>query len=245
MPRFRYSNGEPGTPGTGVPGPRSAWNTAGAVPTHPHFLQDIYTCFSQNRTFLWISTIWPLTRRWLAESEILIGTHVRTDCEEFGTYFQCVTSQTTQESKVRREYLEGGVILWNGARLTNGLRGTVLSQPVDVKVPTLEERQLSILPHTGARYELPGICFLSPFADDGEKWHFYCGNQPPLTFKFKNEKKRAAFASLAESVIASEKEARNTTFRAYILVLFLPFLCAAVLAWLLSVVFKVVRPTTP
>lgn len=169
---------------------------------------------------------------WIAADEVLFSHHQMISCEESEEHFICTSIQTTQNEKFMSEYQNGGVFLWNGARLSEGVHARI----VTTGVPEMEYRDgalhqkkingaginkiVSINRHIGASYRDGEPCRLSPYAGDANHWNLSCLEEGG--FRFVDEKMRKKFQGLNDVVELEKRRLSSTLRNAYFFSLLIP-----------------------
>ncbi len=187
---------------------------------------------------------------WIADGEFLFSHHQMISCEESVEQFICTSIQTSKNEKSMSEFQNGGVVLWNGARLSEGIHARI----VTTGTPEMEYRDgafhqkgingagidkiVSINRHIGADFRDGGPCRLSPHADDVNHWNLSClaeGN-----FRFADEKIRKKFLGLNEAVEFEKRKLSSTLRNAYFFSLLIPLaiflMCSGLVYFLVKLV---------
>lgn len=169
---------------------------------------------------------------WIADGEVLFSHHQMISCEELEAHFICTSLQTTQDEKFMSEYQNGGVFLWNGARLSEGVHARIMT----TGIPEMEygdgafhqkringagiDKIVKINRHIGASFRDGGPCRLSRYADDANHWNLSCLAEGD--FRFFDEKMRKKFLSLNEAVELEKRRLSSTLRNAYFFSLLIP-----------------------
>ena len=187
---------------------------------------------------------------WIADGEFLLAHHQMISCEESAEQFICTSIQTTKNEKSMSEFQNGGVLLWNGARLSEGIQARI----VTTGIPEMEYRDgafhqksikgvginkiVSINRHMGADFRGGIPCKLSPHADDANHWNLSClveGN-----FRFVDEKIKSKFLGLNGAVELEKRKLSSTLRNAYVFSLLVPLafflMCSGLIYFLVKLV---------
>lgn len=180
---------------------------------------------------------------WAADAELFLDHHVRTDCSVRDEHVSCYSTHVSQRKLVDYEIDAGGIYLWTGARLDDGLHEDIVTTGIDgTYVGAGVAKKLNIAANVGANSLLR--CYLSDYG----VWVLRCFGNNPEYFRFASDSVDQKFRNLAR--VATEEKSKMDQYsrNRYLLSVFIPisaFLLLSVVVLMLVKVFSFVKYGRP